>query len=104
KNGEAGWLTASYYNNKDSNNIITQRAETDIKMEYLGESPVMLPQNFNGATGKVIWEGSIADASAGLHQLKFIFGGTLKVWLNNKLVLDRWRKAWNHAPALIPAD
>jgi alpha-D-xyloside xylohydrolase len=104
KLGEPGWLTASYYNNKDSNNIVTERAETDIKMEYLGESRIMLPQNFNGATGKVIWEGSIADASPGLHQLKFIFGGTLKVWLNNKLVLDRWRKSWNPAPALIPVD
>jgi len=104
KTGEQGWLTASYYNNKDSDEIITQRAETDIKMEYLGDSHIMLPQNFNSATGKVIWEGSIANATAGLHQLKFILGGTLKVWLNNKLVLDRWRKSWNPAPALIPVD
>ena len=27
--------------------------------------------------------------------------GYMKVWLDGKLVLDHWRKAWNPAPALI---
>ncbi|MEO7048584.1 MAG: TIM-barrel domain-containing protein, partial [Ferruginibacter sp.] len=51
-----------------------------------------------------VWEGSIASGLNGLHQLKFILGGTLKVWLNNKLVLNYWRKAWNPAPAIVPLD
>ena len=52
----------------------------------------------------VTWEGSIASHLSGLHQLKFTLGGTLKVWLNGRLVLNRWRKAWNPAPALLPVN
>ena len=52
----------------------------------------------------VTWEGSLASHLSGLHQLRFTFGGSLKVWLDGKLVLDHWRKAWNPAPALIPVN
>lgn len=103
KKGEAGWLTASYANNKlQPQQLITERAEANIAMEFLGESKIQLPQEFTPATGAVTWEGSIASSFSGLHQFRFIFGGTLKVWLEGKLVLDHWRKAWNPAPAIIP--
>ena len=103
KNGEAGWLTASYANDKQKpRDIITERAETDINMEFLGESKIKLPKEFTPENGVVTWEGRLASNLSGLHQLRFIFGGSLKVWLDGKLVLDHWRKAWNPAPALIP--
>lgn len=103
KNGEAGWLTASYANDKQKpRDIITERAETCIDMEFLGESKIKLPQEFRGENGMVTWEGTLASHLSGLHQLRFMFGGSLKVWLDGKLVLDHWRKAWNPAPALIP--
>ena len=105
KNGDAGWLTASYSNDKSKpNEIVIERAETNIDMEFLGDSRIKLPKEFNPATGIVAWEGSIASYLSGLHQLKLTFGGSLKVWLNNQLVLDRWRKAWNPAPASIPVN
>jgi alpha-D-xyloside xylohydrolase len=103
KHGEAGWLTASYSNDKQKPaDIITERAETGIDMEFLGESRIKLPKEFTGEKGLVTWEGSIASQLSGLHHLRFIFGGSLKVWLDGKLVLDHWRKSWNPAPALIP--
>ena len=103
KKGEAGWLNASYANDKSKpGQIISERAESIINMEFLGESKIQLPKEFTPGTGKVTWEGSLASHLSGLHQFKFIFGGTIKVWANGKLVLDRWRKAWNPAPALLP--
>jgi alpha-D-xyloside xylohydrolase len=103
KNGDAGWLTASYSNDKSKPEAVAiERAETEIGMEFLGDSRMVLPRNFNMANGIVTWEGSIASDLSGLHQLRFTLGGTLKVWLNNQLVLERWRKAWNPAPALLP--
>ena len=105
KKNEPGWLTASYANDKrNAQNIITERAETSINMEFLGESKIQLPKEFNPATGIVTWEGSLASHFSGLHQFRFTFGGSLKVWLDGKLVLDHWRKAWNPAPALIPVN
>ncbi|WP_205513609.1 TIM-barrel domain-containing protein [Longitalea arenae] len=105
KNGEAGWLTASYANDKlHPQQVITERAETNIDMQFLGESKVQLPAMFAPGTGVVSWEGSLASNLSGCHQFRFTFGGSLKVWLNGKLVLDHWRKAWNPAPALIPVQ
>ena len=103
KSGAAGWLTASYSNNKNKpEEVILQRAEADINMEFLGDSKISLPAEFKPATGVVAWEGRIGSELSGLHQLRFTFGGNLKVWLNGQVVLDHWRKAWNPAPALIP--
>jgi alpha-D-xyloside xylohydrolase len=103
KKGEPGWLTTSYANDKNkTQEIITERAETNINMEFLGDSKIQLPQEFIAATGVVTWEGSLASSFSGLHQFRFTYGGYIKVWLDGKLVLDRWRKAWNPAPALIP--
>lgn len=103
RNGEEGWLTASYSNDKyKPNTTVIERAESNINMEFLGDSKKQLPKEFTPQTGIVTWEGSIASGLIGLHQLKFTFGGTLKVWLNNQLVFNRWRKAWNPASAIIP--
>ena len=103
KKGEAGWLTASYANDKlKPGEIITERAEACINMEFLGESKIQLPRDFMPLTGLVTWEGSIASNLSGIHQLRFIFGGSLKMWLDGNLVFEHWRKAWNPAPVLVP--
>jgi len=105
KNGEQGWLTATYRNDQSKPGDITlERAEDAINMEFLNESRQVLPKEFDPAAGSVNWEGSIASYMSGLHQLRFVYGGSLKIWLNNQLVLDRWRKAWNPAPALLPVE
>jgi alpha-D-xyloside xylohydrolase len=103
KKGEPGWLTASYANDKQKpQETITERAEESINMEFEGDSKIQLPAAFMAATGMVTWEGNLASYFSGHHQFRFTFGGSLKVWLKGKLVLDHWRKAWNPAPALIP--
>ncbi|MFL9484344.1 TIM-barrel domain-containing protein [Chitinophagaceae bacterium LWZ2-11] len=105
KKGEQGWLTASYSNNKSApNDIVIVRPESNINMEFLGDSKIRLPKEFTPGTGIVTWEGSISSDLTGVHQFQLVFGGTLKVWLDNRLVFDRWRKAWNPASAIIAAD
>ncbi len=105
RKGEAGWLTASYANKKQRpQEIITERAEANVDMEFLGDSKVQLPKEFDPATGKVTWEGSLASNLTGLHQFKIVFGGSLKIWLDGNLVIDHWRKSWNPAPALLPLN
>jgi alpha-D-xyloside xylohydrolase len=105
KKNEPGWLTASYANDKQNlQDIITERAESSINMEFLGDSKVKLPKEFKPETGIVTWEGSIASYFSGLHKLHFTFGGSVRIWLDGKLALDHWRKSWNPAPALIPVN
>jgi alpha-D-xyloside xylohydrolase len=105
KKNEPGWLTATYVNDKNkTQEVVAEKAETAISMEFLGDSKIQLPKEFKPATGMVTWEGSLSSYLSGLHQFRFTFGGSLKVWVDGKLVLDHWRKAWNPAPALIPVD
>ncbi|MCU7552099.1 DUF5110 domain-containing protein [Chitinophagaceae bacterium LB-8] len=101
KEGLEGWLTATYSNDRNKPaDAVLQRAEASISMEYLNESKQYLPAEFNPANGVVTWEGSIASEFTGNHKFRFTYGGYIKVWVGGKLLIDRWRKAWNPAPAL----
>lgn len=102
KNGQQGWLTATYSNAKDKPaEAAVTRAESSINMEFLNDSKAMLPPEFKPATGVVTWEGAVESDFTGLHKFRFTYGGYIKVWVAENLVLDRWRKAWNPAPALL---
>src|SRR6185312_3064778 len=47
KQGEAGWLTASYANDKSKpQEVVTERAEGNIDMPFLGDSKIQLPASF----------------------------------------------------------
>jgi alpha-D-xyloside xylohydrolase len=105
KKDEPGWLTASYANDKRKpQDVLIEKAEGNINMEFLGDSKLQLPEAFTPVTGVVTWEGKLASYLSGVHQFRFTFGGSLKVWLDGKLVLDHWRKAWNPAPVLLPVN
>ena len=99
--GEKGWLTASYYTTADATTPVLIRAESAINMEYLGESVQQLPAEFKPLSGKVVWTGSISSGFSGIHQLRLTYGGSIRLWIDGKKILDRWRKAWNPAPALL---
>ena len=102
KRGEEGWLTATYSNDKmEPAKAVVERSITKIDMAYLGESKVQLPAEFKPENGVVTYEGKIASGFDGVHQFRFTYGGYLKVWIDGKLAIDRWRRAWNPAPALI---
>jgi len=105
KEGEEGWLTATYSNDKaNPAEVAVIKAETAINYEFLNDSKLHLPAEFKPANGVVNWEGSIGSGFTGVHKLRFTYGGYIKVWVDGKLVLDRWRRAWNPAPALLDVE
>jgi alpha-D-xyloside xylohydrolase len=96
KNDEYGFLTASYFNNKnDSIKPDFIKAESDINYPYLNDTKQRLPSNFNVANGKIVWEGSIVSDINGDHTFRFYSAGYFKVWIDGNLVVDKWRQAWN---------
>jgi len=101
KNDEPGWLTATYYNDRNKSDVLMQRAESDIKYEFLNDSKLYLPSEFKPVTGTIVWEGSVASAMEGIHKLRFTYAGYMKVWIDGKLLLDRWRQAWNPGSAIL---
>jgi alpha-D-xyloside xylohydrolase len=99
KDGTPGWLTATYFNNKDS--IVTERPESSIRYEYLNDSKLLLPSVFDPAKGKVTWSGTVSSNIVGLHRLRCTYAGYVRVWIDDTLVLDRWRQAWNPGSAFL---
>lgn len=105
KAGEAGWLTATYLNDKNKpQEVLMEKAESAIKYEYLNDSKLLLPSAFTPATGSITWEGWLASGFSGIHKLKFTYGGYMKVWIDGKLEVDRWRMAWNPGTAIVNAS
>ena len=102
KQDQPGWLTATYYNDrKKPGEVLMQRAESDIKYEFVNDSKLHLPVEFKPQDGFILWEGSIASELEGIHKLRFSYAGYMKVWIDGKLLLDRWRQSWNPGSAIL---
>ncbi len=101
-NGNKGWLTASYANDHNKpTELLFEKAETELSYPYINDTKQKLLATFNVDKGSITWKGFIASNWEGKHKLKFTYGGYLKVWLNNELVLDKWRQSWNPGTGLV---
>jgi alpha-D-xyloside xylohydrolase len=105
KHGTEGWLTASYSNDRTKPaDIAFEKAESDISYSYVNESKMKLPKEFNVSNGVIHWEGSISSGMSGSHKIRFTYAGYIKVWLDDQLVLEKWRQAWNPGAGIINAN
>jgi alpha-D-xyloside xylohydrolase len=95
KNGQPDGLTASYLI-KDSNAPFLVQLEKEIEYKYLNDL-VKLPTGYTLAKGTVEWEGSLEANESGIHKFFLFSSEYVKVWLDDKLLIDRWRQNWNPA-------
>lgn len=103
KTGQKGWLTASYVNKEDESEIYVTRPESDIDYNYLTDQH-KYPEGVQLSQAKVIYEGGIASPYEGLHYVHFKYSGYIKVWIDGKLLQDRWREAWNPGTFELPVS
>lgn len=102
RDNHAGWLTAIYRNDRNKpGEIAFEKAESVIDYPYLGDTKMKLPANFTIQKGSITWDGSIASPLTGPHKLRFTYAGYIKVWIDGKLLLDKWRQAWNPGAGVI---
>lgn len=94
KSGHEGALTASYFDNKDTARIFNTRQEQEINYQFIPDLK-KFPAGFNLGEGAVTWEGSIESAVSGLHKFIFTSAGYARLWIDGKLITDRWRQCWN---------
>jgi alpha-D-xyloside xylohydrolase len=92
EDGEPGGFTTRYYV-KDK--VVKTVVEDEIAYEYL-ETPQVdnFPKDVS-KDGKVTWKGSFSSEKDGAHKFLVYASGYFKVWIDGKLVLDRWRQNWN---------
>lgn len=94
KDGKEGGLTATYFENSDPNKIFVQQQEKEINYENL-ETVKNFPKDFrfNGST--ITWEGQIEAPETGTYRFGLYYAGYTKIWIDGKLLTDKWRTAWN---------
>jgi alpha-D-xyloside xylohydrolase len=101
--GKPGGFTATYY---VAGKQKVQRVERDINYQYikdfasrpdevLGTAPNITPSRNDVANLSVVWEGKLESNRAGLHRFQLYAGSYFKLFVDNKLVLDKWRQNWN---------
>lgn len=95
-----GSLTATYVSDKKSGKAPLVRQEKVIDYEFLS-SLKKLPQGYSLEGGLVTWEGFIESDTSGNHTFSIPSSGYVKIWINNQLVLDKWREAWNPGLAVF---
>lgn len=92
KSGKEGGLTATY---SLKGKVVKEVVEDRIGYEFL-ETPQVddFPKDI-AQNGTVNWEGSISSDVAGPHKFLVYASGYFKVWVDNKLIMDKWRQNWN---------
>jgi len=101
--GSPGWLTATYVQKKNPKEIIVQRPESVINYEYL-EDQKNFPTGLKLDQALATWEGSVASGVAGKHHFLLKNAGYVKLYLDGKLVVDKWRQAWNPGTSVVALD
>jgi alpha-D-xyloside xylohydrolase len=92
KDGKPGGLTATYFMKEK---VVRSVVEDKIDYEFL-ETPQV--DNFPSDIaryGHVEWEGFISSSKEGKHKFVVYSAGYIKVWLDEKLIIDKWRQNWN---------
>ncbi|QDA61567.1 TIM-barrel domain-containing protein [Hymenobacter jejuensis] len=100
KEGNEGWLTATYFNKNKPSEVVVQRPESIINYEYL-EDQKNFPANVKLGDVLATWEGSIESGTTGLHHFLLKNAGYAKLYIGGKLVVDKWRQAWNPGTSVI---
>jgi alpha-D-xyloside xylohydrolase len=90
--GKPGGFTARYFVGGE---LKLARTEGDINYQFLKDQP-NLPAFMKGAKDqKVVWEGTVEVPAGGVQKFKLYSSDYAKVWVDDKLVIDRWRQNWN---------
>lgn len=106
--GQRGGLTAYYFSsgaNGDDTRLKNveddSREEKTIDYSFLKDLK-RLPKGFKLDQPAVVeWKGAVSSPYSGLHSFRLYSGGYIKLWIDGKLMADRWRQCWNPAETLI---
>ncbi len=94
KEGQRGWLTATYRDKHHPETVWLSRPESEVDYLYLSDQ-YKFPEGIDLANSLVEYEGQLESPYTGLHRLHFKYSGYIKVWIAGELKEDRWRESWN---------
>ncbi len=96
--GKSGSLTASYYDGANFEKLVAQRNETQIDIA-LPDGLKQYNQKIHPSLSEegvcsVRWEGSVEATASGLHTFETYSNSGVKLWIDDKLVMNHWRQGW----------
>ncbi|WP_153042123.1 TIM-barrel domain-containing protein [Rufibacter roseus] len=94
KDQQPSGLTATYAFDLNTGKAPIVRQEQEISYEFL-EDQTEYPAGYKLEGGLMTWEGFLESDASGVHRFEMPSSGYVKVWIDGKLLLDRWREAWN---------
>lgn len=100
KEHKAGGLTATYASRLQPEKVFLEQDENRIDYTFLPDLK-KIPAAFPMDKGQVTWEGFIEPKEDGVHKFFMTTSGYIKVWIDNTLVLDKWREGWNPGPSVF---
>lgn len=95
KDGKEGGLTATYAIDGD---VKLVRDEREVNYQYIANLENFPEAGKNMAAGgrsTVTWEGEVAARTDGRHTFSLYNSEYAKLYIDDKLVVDRWRQNWN---------
>jgi len=92
--GAENGLTATYADRKTGKQVFTTRNEREISYQFIPDL-AGFPEGFNPGEGKVIWEGAFETDTTGVFKFMFNSAGYARLWIDSRLLFDRWRQCWN---------
>jgi alpha-D-xyloside xylohydrolase len=96
-NGKEGALTARYSVGSVQK---VERRESEVNYQYIKDLK-QWPAEAKAAAGQAparlqaTWEGEIEAQTPGRHTFSLYSSEYAKLWIDGKLVIDRWRQNWN---------
>lgn len=91
--GEAGGLTARYSLGGVHK---LERRESEVNYQYIKDlADFPAEARSKDQPMQVTWEGEIEALSPGRHTFSLYSSEYAKLWIDGKLVIDRWRQNWN---------
>jgi alpha-D-xyloside xylohydrolase len=96
--GKPGGLTGTYFAGAHFDRLVATRVDPRIDIEVPGGTPEAnrrihpdLPQDGDIS---VRWEGSIRATETGDHLFTTYSNSGIRLWIDDRLVVDRWRQGW----------
>ncbi|MDQ8201925.1 TIM-barrel domain-containing protein [Pelagicoccus sp. SDUM812003] len=94
RDGQTGGLSATYYKDADFQEALAMRLESEQAYEFIPDIPGDAPKDFSFQTGSIRWEGTIEAKQSGTHRFQLYGSSYTKIWVDGKLLVDRWRQNW----------
>jgi len=90
--GQPGGLTATY---SVGDKVVKTQQENTVDYTYEEEAGQLNLSKDVDTKGKIVWEGSIASDVEGKHKFLLYASSYFKLWIDGKLIFDKWRQNWN---------